>query len=112
MRTEPPSSLPIEAKQSPSASAAALPVEECRGAGGEDSGGIDVVLERDGNAMQEPARARLAIERAGLFESAVVEDGDEGVEAALALLNAGEHEPGELFARNLPAADLGGRFGG
>ena len=53
-----------------------------RPAGGRHEGGVDVVLERDRDAVQRPADlagGALAIERVGLFQRLVV-DGDDGVD--------------------------------
>ena len=66
-------------------------VEHRAGRGGPDARGVDVVLERDGNAVERAANlagTTLLVERPGFGQRAVGEDRDEGVQLGLVNRNA------------------------
>ena len=72
------------------------------------AGGVIKVFESDGNAVERPLVAAsnyLGFGGAGLLQRLVRQKGDKGMEPVVGGFNSVQEGPGELYRRELPAAD-------
>lgn len=89
-------------------------VEDGAGAGGADAGGVDVVFESDGNAVEgtaDTAGGNFGIGRAGSGEGLLAEDGDESVDLGVVSVDAGEAGFSEGGRGERAVAQAGGGLG-
>lgn len=89
-------------------------VEDGAGGGGADAGGVDVVFESDGNAVEGTADAAggdFGISAAGGGEGLLAENSDEGVDLGIVSIDAGEAGFGEGRGGELAIAEAGGGLG-
>jgi hypothetical protein len=82
--------------------------------GGAHADGVDQILHRERNAMQNTqllAGHDLAFRFAGVGQGLVAANGDEAIQLRLQSLGARQHGAGEFDRRNLLATNAGSKFG-